>query len=113
VEDKVSLNSRSGQLKISGPGVKETLKEFPTSLTVIKPGIYTLTQKKLNGTEVVENFFVRTPAEESNIVKVKDILTVPYVEKRPDQLDVDLLIYFAAALVALLFIEWLLQSSDV
>ena len=56
---------------------------------------------------------VRTPVEESNICKIKDVLAVPYVEKKVEHIDLDLLIYFAAAMVALLFIEWLLQSSDV
>ena len=57
-------------------------------------------------------FYVKMPAAESDILRVVEELDNPYVEKVPEPEDLDLLVWFAAALVALLFAEWWLQSRE-
>jgi hypothetical protein len=78
----------------------------------MQPGTYTLTQTPISGVEVTESFFVKIPAEECNTARTVETLSNPYTEKVEEGFDYDLLLYFAIALVALLFAEWWLQSRE-
>ncbi len=114
VGESVTLRARGEYLNVTGP-IPEALqfKEFPQVLPLSVFGTYTLMQPLMTeGMFDEEQFFVKIPAAESNIVKVLDELETPYVEKLPDPLDRDLLLYFAIALVALLFLEWWLQTRE-
>ena len=62
--------------------------------------------------KIKENIYVKIPAAESNIFNVQETLGEPYVEEVQIEMYNDLLLYLAAALVALLFIEWWLQSRE-
>ena len=99
-------------MEVKGPKTEVKMTEFPGKLVLKNPGVYTVTQMPISGKEVVENFYVRIPAAESNTAAVEDVLTNPYYLEKDDMGDVDLLFYFAAALVALLFVEWFLQSRE-
>ena len=55
---------------------------------------------------------MKIPAAQSNIKRNEDSLANLYIVPKEQVIDEDLLIYFAAALVALLFLEWLLQSRE-
>ena len=55
---------------------------------------------------------MRIASSQSNIVKVEDVLTNPNVVKKDKFTYDDLLVYLAAAITALLFIEWILQSRE-
>lgn len=112
VGETVTLNARGEELVVSGGDIDTTLTEFPATLVVNKPGIYTLSQFDVAGEYIIENFFVGVPKIESNITKEVDSLPLLYVEDNIEQEDKDLLVYFAAAIVALLFIEWWLQSRE-
>ena len=112
VYDSVTLNSRGEDLSVVGPGVNQIFTEFPAQITVTQPGAYTLTQTPISGIEVVESFFVKIPAEECNTARTVETLSNPYTEKVDEGFDYDLLLYFAVALVALLFAEWWLQSRE-
>ncbi len=116
VNEQISLNARGDELTVSyGSEAKENgvkFSEFPATFDVLTPGTYTLTQTTDFGKEVQESIYVKIPASESNINDVKEALAEPYVEKKQVKLYDDLLLYFAAALVALLFIEWWLQSRE-
>jgi hypothetical protein len=59
----------------------------------------------------VEQIYVAIPAVESNIFRVEDSLGAPVVEAEEAKEDYKLAVYFAAVLVGLLFIEWLLQAK--
>ena len=78
----------------------------------IEPGVYTLTQIPLSGVEIEESFYVRIPKKEYNIVRMEDTLKNPYFIEYDNKKDIDLMTYFAAALVAILFLEWLLQLRE-
>ena len=108
----MELNARAESLNVEGPGVSTAFEEFPAELKVTSPGVYTLTQIPISGIQVVENFYVKIPASESNIKMVEDTLVNPYLENNAEIEDIDLIFYFAIALIALLFLEWWLQSKE-
>ena len=112
VNDTVTLNARGQDLNVEGPGVEVRFEEFPNELLVKTPGVYTLSQIPISGIQVIENIYVKMPAGESNIKLVEDTLTNPYVERIDEITDQDLIFWFAMALVALLFLEWWLQSKE-
>lgn len=112
VNETVELNSRSDELNIVGPGVDTVAETFPYSIKVTNTGVYTATQELLSGDPLIENFYVKLPASESDINLEIDTLTNPYFYQETDASDVDLLLYFAIALVALLFFEWWLKSRE-
>ncbi|MBQ8719569.1 MAG: VWA domain-containing protein [Clostridia bacterium] len=110
VNETVTLNSRSPDLHVDGPGISETFVEFPGNLPLTLPGVYTLSQTPISGEQIVDNFYVKVPEKECNIMRTEDTLTNPYYEPAEDPQDIDLVFYFALALVSLLFVEWWLQS---
>jgi hypothetical protein len=71
-----------------------------------------LSQVPLSGITVVESIYVKLSAAESNINLVESNLTNPYFFDESDEVKVDLLFYFALAIVILLFLEWWLKSRD-
>jgi len=112
VGDTVTLNARGEKLSVKGPDIDEEYTAFPQDIVVTRPGAYTLVQDSLRTEEpITEMFWVGISAYESNITKEDDL---PSLTFRPQSEDIiqDLLVYFAAALVALLFIEWFLQSRE-
>ena len=113
VHDEITLNSRSEMLTIKDQNGNETIiTEFPTSMALKTPGRYTVTQVPISGIEVEEYFYVKMPEAECNISAEVDVLTNPYFAIRDEMAAIDLLMYFALSLVALLFFEWWLQSRD-
>ena len=112
VNSKVTLNARGTSLTVSGAGIHRDYTEFPAELTVEKPGTYTLTQTLLSGKQAIDSLYVKVPNAESNIFQEVDMLESPYTDANHQAQDLDLLFYFAVALVALLFAEWWLQSRE-
>lgn len=91
-------------------GVTEDLSATLFDLSV--PGTYRIEQESYFGGKVIAplDFYVKIPARESNIFAVEDGLESLYPESDIENSYDDLLVYLAAALVALLFVEWWLQS---
>ena len=112
VSDEVELNARAPQLYLTGPNVNQTYEAFPNSIKLTSPGTYTLLQVPLSGADTIENFYVRIPMAESNTEAVFDTLQNPYFPPKAETPDLDLVFYFALALVSLLFIEWWLQARE-
>lgn len=110
VNDTVILKSRGLDLRIDGNGVSESFVSFPAQLTLNKIGTYTTKQTLYGGKEISESFYVRVANEESNIVRIIDVLDSNIVKSELGIDYNDLLVYFAAILVTLLFAEWILQS---
>ena len=112
IGDTVELAARGTNLKVEGNGLVYNMEGKKGSVVVTRPGAYTITQTPMSGKElIIENFYVRIPTEESNITRQVDSLPVTDVEVETRVEFEDLLFYFAIALVALLFIEWLLQMK--
>ena len=112
VNDTVDLNARAPLLSVSGPNLNQSIESFPQSMTFTLPGTYTLLQVPISGSDIVENFYVRIPVAESNSEAVFDELQNPYYPPQEEVPDLDLVFYFALALVCLLFLEWWLQSRE-
>ena len=111
IGDTVSFNGRGTDLKVTGNGEDLSFESPKAQMTVSRPGTYTITQKPMAGDHlIIENFFVRIPADESNITKEVDQLPVINVDRVLEQSHKDLIFYFAIALVVFMFIEWFLQS---
>ena len=79
---------------------------------IIRPGTYTVSQTLMSDERKDEYFYCRIDSYESDIFRVEDRLEGPTVENGFVRDDLDLLLWFAIALVALLFIEWLLQARE-
>ncbi len=114
VNESVSLNARGDKLVVSGYDGQEQLEfdTFPATLKVSIPGTYILTQVTDFGKEVSEKIYVRVPRAESNIWNSADSLPEPNRKETEGDSYKNLIVYFAGALVALLFVEWLLQSRE-
>ena len=112
INESISLNSRSEYLDIVGPATDDNFTEFPSTIKLTTPGVYTVIQKPISGEDVVENFYVKIPAAESNINTVEDTLTNPFFYEESGIDDFDLLLYFAIALVTFLFAEWWLNTRE-
>ena len=113
VNESIHLGSRSEVLYVSGGKLNyEPYTEFPTNLLLVEPGVYTVSQTPISGNEVIESFYVKIPASESNILSKEDSLSNPYMYTEPVESNTDLLLYFAIALVVLLFAEWWLNVRE-
>ena len=114
VNESITLNARSEELTIQSTdgAYKETLTEFPQDIKLTTPGSYTVTQTPISNKPQVEQFFVKIPSSESNIFRVEDSLYELIVAPKENADNLDLLLYFAAALVALVFAERLLRIKD-
>lgn len=113
VNEKIALNSRGEKLTVSFGNWKQEFDEFPATLTVTNKGTYTITQTPFGREEpVAESIYVTIPVDECNINKKKDAVDDPRSRKTNENYYDDLLLYFAIALVSLLFIEWLLQARE-
>ena len=116
VGDAVTVNSRGESVQITASsdsyGDIPAITEFPYTMTFTMPGTYTFSQTTYFGDDLSENVFVHMPAYESDIFKVEDGLTAPYVEMDMTDYFKDLLLYFAIGLVALIFIERILHLTE-
>ena len=114
VNEKIQLHARDNELTVTKGDKEMTFYEFPAVLEVDTPGTYTLTQRDVfnNSTEIMQKIYVSIPTIESNICYVGDKMPEPYNKIEENDYFEDLLLYIAALLVAVLFIEWWLQSRD-
>ncbi|MBE6978276.1 MAG: VWA domain-containing protein [Ruminococcaceae bacterium] len=112
VNESIDLGARSEELNVVGNGVDTTITEFPSNLLLVKPGVYTVSQTPISGVDIIENFYVKIPASESNIQGREDTLVNPYLYTDPVEDITDLILYFAIALVVLLFCEWWLNIRE-
>lgn len=116
VGEEVAFNARGRNVRFTATNYElDYMPEtVPGTFVPQNYGPHTVAQTLMgpDGREVSEQFFVQVPPEESNIVREYDELVQPLVLEKPGPENLDLIIYFAAALVALLFAEWWLQSRE-
>ena len=111
IGDTVDLAARGTDLKVEGNGFEYSMVDKKTdSITVTRPGTYTVTQTPMSGDElIIENFYVRIPTDESSITRQVESLPVADVDSEVRIEFEDLMFYFAIALVSFMSIEWILQ----
>ena len=112
VGQRVELNARGEELLVEGFGFEQTFDTFPAYIIANTPGAYTMTQTTFNDKEVIERIFVQIPKQECNIKRTGGSLAEPYTVSDDSVFLQDLLIYLAASVVLLLFIEWWLKGRD-
>ncbi len=113
VDDDISLNSRGNELTVSqNKNVLQTFTSFPATFSTGIPGMYKFEQTTDFGKSVSADVYVKIPSAESNIKMVADTMENPYKIEDENDYFYDLLIYIAAALVAFLFIEWVLHIRE-
>jgi len=111
VGDTVNITERGENLSLNNEPLD--FEGNSTSFVAKEPGVYTVTQESMKegAPLIIDNFFVKVSSYESNITKQVDSLPEADVDTETRIEHQDLLFYFAIALVALLFIEWALQSK--
>lgn len=113
VNEIISLNARGEMLTVSAGEKQWEFKLFPSKLAANLPGTYTFRQRPFGKDEdVIENVYVSIPETECNILAAKDSFTDPRSKHDSNDYYEDWLLYFAIALVSLLFIEWILQARE-
>ncbi len=113
VGESVTVNARSDRLDIKGYNTSiPTIREFPSKVVLDTPGTYELTQTTYFDKPVTERVFVKVPSSECMIWQTEDGLASPYRLVYKEDIIDDLLLYFAIAVVALLFLEWFLQMRE-
>lgn len=112
VNETAELNCRGARLTVKGANLNEEYVSFPAKVKFTQPGTYSLEQMLVSGETIVENIFVHIEAQHSNVLLQVDELTSPIVQTNEETVDQDLIIWFAIALVSLLFIEWILHTRD-
>ena len=107
IGDTVELKARGTNLTVVG------VEDFNgQSLHVTTPGTYTVTQRPMQGDElIIESFHVHIPNGESDITEEIDELPILSYEKQTGIDFSDLIFYFAIALVALMLIERALEAA--
>lgn len=112
VYDTIEVNARGSDLIVTAPDGTELLfGEFPAKLYIESFGTYTLRQQLISGEIVEEKFYAKVAASQSDITR-EDVLSVPFAANAAQKIIEDLLVWFAAAIVALMFLEWALHSIE-
>ena len=113
VNQTAELNCRGAKLTVKGPNsFNEEFMTFPASVKFTNPGTYTVEQILVSGSVVVENIFVHIENQHGNVLLEVEELTSPITQTNEEIVDQDLIIWFAIALVSLIFIEWILHTRD-
>lgn len=116
VGERISVSSRGKRLTVSDSyGTEETvITDLPSYIRLDKPGTYRFSQTNYFGKILPDDYiFVQMPDAESNIFATGISLKPVYLDKsEEDQPYQDLLVYLAAAMLALLFTEWFLQTHE-
>lgn len=116
IGEEVAMNSRGPLLTVTKDGDRDfevEYESFPAAMKFDIPGTYTVKPTSYYDETPDEiNIYIRIPSSESNISRLEDLFESPYREAEIKLTYDDLLIYLAAALVAVLFIEWWLQWRE-
>jgi hypothetical protein len=110
IYQSISLQAQGKSLTVSN--VSEAFTEFPATLYLSLPGTYTITQVTDFGKTIEDRIYVTIPTAECNIWGTADTLRDPYLIDVDTNYFQDMITYVAAALLLLLFVEWLLQAKD-
>lgn len=109
VGEEIEVQARGSDVKIVDTQ-KDTPIEPPLSITINTPGSYKITQMLSSGKRSEVSFFVKISAKESNINRTDSEIAGASGIEKPKDIETDIYIWLAAALLAILFLERLLQS---
>lgn len=116
VFDAVNFNARGPEVTVQRefPGAEPvTFDTFPARHVVTEPGIYSVSQTLMSSEDpFIEKFYVRLDSKLSNIFGEQTVINSPIIPPRTHTFYEYLLVWFAAAMVLLLFVEWILSSRN-
>ena len=115
VNETLELNARGPQLEVKREGSMDEATiytQFPAKLQVSIPGTYSMKQTTFSGNMVTEYVYVHIPTEESNIRIKGETVKTPERTQDDSEYFKNLIVFVAATMIALLFIEWWLQSRE-
>lgn len=121
--ERVEINARANAASVTvacreadGRTEQTVYSVFPVTITAALPGEYTVTQRLTTGEERTDAFFVSAPAAESVFGGEEAALPQPIAigsgTAKGKSKDYDIYIYLAAGILALVIIEWGLQSRE-
>lgn len=109
----ITLNSRGESVSVIDMDNSVTeITELPSTFSVNEPGTYTVSQEIISGAIQTELFYARINSDMSNIFRDEAMLDAPVFTEEPEPIYKDLMVIFAAIMVGLLFVEWLLQAHS-
>ncbi len=114
VGETIAFTPRGTNFTVQNDMGEEQTVSKDLTLKVTTPGLYLAMQEtlRLDADRIaMENFFVKVPSSESNISKEVSFPQIDIDENLEKGYE-DLLLYFAAALFALLCAEWFLHSRS-
>lgn len=113
--EEFQVSARGNKLTISSAQwYDQEFTDLPAKIKLAIPDTYRMEQVSyFNGKKIEDEYlFVKVPAKESNIfAKGETLLELERPELEEGTYD-DLIVYIAAAMLALLFAEWFLQARD-
>ncbi len=113
VGGSLEVNSRGETLSATGPAqFSKELTAFPDVVSFSLPGTYTFTSTTWYEQTLAAQVFVKMPAAESDIFRYCESLVEPDKKLAGGDVSTNLIIYLAAALVALAFAEWWLHTHE-
>lgn len=114
VGEEITVNARGKSVTMRDSGSSERVfTEFPAKITLDTPDTYTFSQMSYFAEPIQDHkIFVKIPASESNIAAQGLTLKSIYHEATEEDQYQDLLVYIAAAMLALLFTEWFLHTQE-
>ncbi len=116
VGENITVNARGNSLTVSNASGSDerVITSLPSAIRLDRPDTYRFSQINWFGSALADTYiFVKIPSSESNISATGITLKAIYREQVDEETYDDLLVYLAAAMLALVFIEWFLQTQDV
>ena len=111
IGDVVELTARGESLTLSGVGLEMVFEDGHGEIVINSPGTYNVSQILPGKGEMeIVQFFVEISDYESNITKKVDALPMADVDVEEKIEYLDLILYFAIALVSVMFVEWWLYT---
>ncbi len=112
VGDSVTLNGRGEKIQVTNGDNVSEYSNFPAKQKFLLPGTYTVSEDTYFQKHIEKHIFVKMPSSESNISGFSDGLKNPVAGDIGSENYNDMLVYLAAALIVLLFANWLLQVRN-
>lgn len=111
VGEEFTVNARGTDVALSGAGGERAL-DTPAAVTLHEPGSYTVTQVLASGRREASELYIKISDRESNVVRIEEELAGAERIVKPEDVESDIYLWLALALMAVLFLERFLESRE-
>ena len=111
VGEEIAIQARGTDVRIVG-GQGETAVQVPATVSMSTPGSYAVTQVLATGRQSETDFYVRVASSESNLNRTEDEIPGASLIQKPEDMESDIYLWLAVALLAILFLERFLQARE-